>query len=88
VINSDAQDITPNDDADSLLAEIAKGASSDPTVPAPPSEAEGVPSVVLHTIPHESPLEKSIPESIPSDQEISESGELPPSKDDLENVSY
>lgn len=93
VINSDAQDITPNDDADSLLAEIAKGADATPTVPAPPADGEEVPAVVLHNIPHESSLGKSIPhespaqKSIPSDPEISESGELPTSKDDLENVS-
>ena len=75
VIDTQAVDVTPNDDADSLLAEIAKGQDSDPTVPAPPDLADDHPVLDIHTIPHESsvpesiphesPLENSIPESIP-----------------------
>jgi hypothetical protein len=61
VISSDIQDITPSDDADSLLAEIAKGADATPTVGAPPAVADDHPAVILHTIPRESPPENSIP---------------------------
>jgi len=74
VISSDVQDVTPNDDADSLLAEIAKGVDATPTVPVPPESAEGYLGVTLHSIPHEPPLEKSIPhessvpESIPHEE--------------------
>lgn len=91
VIDTQATDVTPNDDADSLLDEIksakssddaqvfddayaqeAKEADSDPTVPAPPAAPCMVPADGIHSITHESPLEKSIthegssPESIPS----------------------
>jgi hypothetical protein len=70
VISNDVQDVTPNDDADSLLAEIAKGVDATPTVPAPPAEAEEYLGVTLHSIPHESPDKKSneSPESIPHDE--------------------
>jgi hypothetical protein len=61
VIDTQATDITPNDDADSLLAEIAKGAESDPTVPAPPAEPFDHPVLDIHTIPHESLSQESIP---------------------------
>jgi hypothetical protein len=103
VIDTQATDVTPNDDADSLLEEIAKGAESDPTVGAPPDVADDHPAVILHTIPHEPPLEKSIPHesssqesiphepplenSIPQPPEIPQSGESTPPKDNLENVS-
>ena len=76
VISNDIQDVTPNDDADSLLQEIAKGADATPTVPAPPVLPEEYLGETLHSIPHESPLEKS-----------NESGESQPSKDSLGNVS-
>jgi hypothetical protein len=76
VIDTQAIDVTPNDDADSLLAEIAKGADVTPTVGAPPDVADDHPAVILHTIPHESP-----------DQKSNESGESAPPKDNLENVS-
>jgi hypothetical protein len=72
VIDTQATDITPNDDADSLLAEIAKGVDSDPTVPAPPAESDEYLVLDIHTIPHEPTLENSIPhespESIPHDE--------------------
>jgi hypothetical protein len=70
VISSDIQDVTPNDDADSLLAEIAKGADSDPTVPAPPAESDEYLVLDIHTIPHEPALENSIPHEQPSQESI------------------
>jgi hypothetical protein len=66
VISSDVQDVTPHDDADSLLAEIAKGQDSTPTVPPTPELPEEYLGETLHSIPHESPLEKSIPHKQPS----------------------
>lgn len=72
VIDTQATDITPNDDADSLLAEIAKGADETPTVGAPPAESDEYLVLDIHTIPHESPSPNSIPhespESIPHDE--------------------
>jgi hypothetical protein len=93
VIDTQAIDVTPNDDADSLLEEIAKGADATPTVPVPPAVADDHPAVILHTIPHESSIENSIPHepplenSIPQPPEIPQSGESTPPKDNLENVS-
>ena len=93
VISSDIQDVTPSDDADSLLQEIAKGADATPTVPVPPAVADDHPAVILHTIPHESSSQESIPHepplenSIPQSPEIPQSGESTPPKDNLENVS-
>jgi hypothetical protein len=82
VIDTQATDITPNDDADSLLAEIAKGADSDPTHSPPPAEADEYLVLDIHTIPHESPSPNSIPhESIPhesSDSSIRIHTEEPP----------
>lgn len=86
VIDTQAIDVTPNDDADSLLAEIAKGADVTPTVGAPPDVADDHPAVILHTIPHESSSQESIPHESP-DQKSNESGESTPPKDNLENVS-
>jgi hypothetical protein len=99
VINTQATDITPNDDADSLLQEIAKGADATPTVPAPPDVADDHPVLDIHTIPHESPSQNSIPHEPPLENsiphyspneisiEITQSGESNPPKDNLENVS-
>jgi hypothetical protein len=77
VIDTQATDITPNDDADSLLAEIAKGADSDPTVPAPPAESDEYLVLDIHTIPHESPSPESIPHES-SDSSIRIQTEEPP----------
>jgi hypothetical protein len=77
VIDTQATDITPNDDADSLLAEIAKGVDSDPTVPVPPAEADEYLVLDIHTIPHEAPLENSIPHES-SDSSIRIHTEEPP----------
>jgi hypothetical protein len=77
VIDTQAVDVTPNDDADSLLAEIAKGADATPTVPAPPELPEEYLVLDIHTIPHESsapesiPHESSPPESIPHESQES-----------------
>ena len=78
VIDTQATDVTPNDDADSLMSEIAKRADATPTVPAPPAEPFDHPVLDIHTIPHEPALENSIPhessppnsipESIPHDE--------------------
>ena len=85
VIDTQAIDVTPNDDADSLLQEIAKGADATPTVGAPPDEAEEYPVLHIHTIPHEPPLEKSIPHESPdqkSNPHESPSDTNEPPKDD------
>jgi hypothetical protein len=93
VIDTQAVDITPNDDADSLLAELSKEAEATPTVPVHPVVADDHPAVILHTIPHESSIENSIPHepplenSIPQPPEIPQSGESTPPKGNLENVS-
>jgi hypothetical protein len=93
VIDTQAIDVTPNDDADTLMSEIAKRADATPTVPAPPAEPFDHPAVYIHTIPHESlsqesiPHESSIENSIPQPPEIPQSGESTPPKENLENVS-
>jgi hypothetical protein len=80
VIDTQATDITPNDDADSLLDEINSAKKpdndaaheeiesnvydsqdSDPTVPPPPDFSDDHPVLDIHTIPHEAPVENSIP---------------------------
>jgi hypothetical protein len=79
VINTQAEDITPNnDDADSLLAELNETPpenqnqpDDDPTVPAPPDLGVEYPMDYIHSIPHKStsqksdPHESSVSESIP-----------------------
>jgi hypothetical protein len=67
VINTQAEDITPNnDDADSLLAELSEPAviesnqpDVDPTGVPPPAEGFDHPMDSIHSIPHESPNQKS-----------------------------
>jgi len=66
VINDKAEDITPNDDAESLLAELNEPAiiesnqpDDDPTGVPPPVFAEDHPVDSIHSIPHESPNQKS-----------------------------
>lgn len=90
VIDTQAVDVTPNDDADSLLAELARPTPSDtnvddatPTGVPPPAVACDHPAVHIHTIPHEATLENSISESNKKPQ----SGESTPPKDKLENIS-
>jgi len=92
-ITGQVTDVTPADDADSLLAEIqsAKTPDADPTVPVPPvSDACDVGNYI-HTIPLEISNPDSIPLEIPVENpnsgELHESGELqtPPVSD--ENVS-
>ena len=81
VIDSQTVDVTPNDDADSLLNEINAAKSEpiesnvcdsedgDPTVVAPPDLVVEYPAGDIHTIPHEQPSQKSIPhEQSQSDQ--------------------
>ena len=91
VMSNDAQDIVPNDDADSLLAELnAKYEDATPTGTPPPELVKVYLGEVLHSIPLESSNENSIPtpESTPNpDSKNSESGEFTPSKDNLGNVS-
>jgi hypothetical protein len=78
VINTQAEDITVNDDADSLLAELSETPpenqnqpDDDPTVPAPPDLGVEYPMDYIHSIPHTLPSQKSDPhesfvsESIP-----------------------
>jgi len=79
VISSDIQDVTPSDDADSLLAEIAKGADSDPTHSPPPDVADEYLVLDIHTIPHEGVSQESIPhEANPDDKDIRIQTEEPP----------
>jgi len=79
VIDTQATDVTPNDDADSLLAEIAKGADSDPTVGAPPAESDEYLVLDIHTIPHEGVSQESIShEANPDDKDIRIHTEEPP----------
>jgi hypothetical protein len=86
-ITGQVTDITPADDADSLLAEInsAKSPDADPTVPVPPPLGVACVGVPIHTI----PLEISNPDSIPLEipVENSKSGELQPPPESDENVS-
>jgi hypothetical protein len=85
VIDTQAIDVTPNDDADSLLEEIAKGADATPTVPTPPESAEEYPVLHIHSIPHESSIENSIPHESPdqkSNPHESPSDTNEPPKDD------
>jgi len=96
VIDTQATDVTPNDDADSLLDEInaAKSeeidsnvddiADADPTVGTPPDLSDEYLGLDIHTIPHESPSQKSDPhepsleKSIPHKQSQSDQSEDPP----------
>jgi hypothetical protein len=76
-ITGQVTDITPADDADSLLQEInsAKVAQADPTVPVPPDVGVCDVGEAIHTIPLEIPAENS------------KSGELQPPPISDENVS-
>ena len=60
-ITGNVEDITPNDDADSLLDEIQNARDSDPTVPVPPECDVADGCEPLHTIPLKSSNDKSIP---------------------------
>jgi len=77
-ITGQVTDITPADDADSLLAEInsAKSPDADPTAPVPPPLGVARAGVPIHTIPLEIPSENS-----------NESGELQPPPESDEKVS-
>lgn len=76
VINTQAEDITPNnDDADSLLAELNETPpqnqevpDADPTGVPPPALVDDHPVDSIHSIPHESPPENSIPHTLPLDK--------------------
>jgi hypothetical protein len=87
-ITGQVTDITPADDADSLLAEInsAKVADADPTVPVPPVSDVACVGEAIHTIPLEFPVENSIPLE-QSSENFNESGELQPPPESDENVS-
>jgi hypothetical protein len=68
VINDKAEDITVNDDADSLLAELNETPpenqevpDADPTVPVPPALAVEYPMDSIHSIPHKPLVDLSIP---------------------------
>jgi len=97
-ITGQVTDITPADDAESLLAEInsAKSPEADPTHSPPPVSDVACVGVHIHTIPLEIPSENSIPleisnpDSIPlkvSNENSNESGELQPPPESDENVS-
>ena len=77
VINDKAEDITPNDDADSLLAELSEptviesnAPDDDPTGVPPPAEGFDHPVDSIHSIPHESSVNLSIPHTLPSQNSI------------------
>jgi hypothetical protein len=70
VMNTQAEDITVNDDADSLLAELNETPTEnqnqpddDPTGVPPPDLGVEYPVDYIHSIPHESPNQNSIPPS-------------------------
>jgi hypothetical protein len=88
VINADVQDVTVNDDADSLLEEL-KSADANPTVPAPPELVEEYLGEDIHTIPHEPPSPESIPDErfAKAEKDLRESGEIVSIKDALGNTS-
>jgi hypothetical protein len=92
-ITGQVTDITPADDADSLLAEInsAKSPDADPTHSPPPASDVACVGVHIHTIPLEIPSENSIPLEFPEENsnsgELHESGELQPPPVSDENVS-
>jgi len=77
VINDKVEDITPNDDADSLLAELSEPPTiesnepeDDPTGVPPPAEGFDHPMDSIHSIPHESSVNLSIPHTLPSQNSI------------------
>jgi len=71
-ITGQVTDITPADDADSLLEEInsAKSPDADPTVPVPPDLGVARACVAIHTIPLEISKELSIPLEIPVENSL------------------
>ena len=79
-ITGQVSDVTPNDDADSLLEEInsAKSQDADPTVPAPPVNDALASDLRIHAIP--------LKVSNKNSNEISKSGELQPPPQLDENV--
>jgi hypothetical protein len=93
VINTQAEDINVNDDADSLLAELNEipqenqnQPDDDPTVVPPPELAVEYPMDYIHSIPHTLPSQNSIPhessvsESIPHEPlaDLSDNEDTPP----------
>lgn len=75
VISSDVQDVTPNNDADSLLAELreptpedSESPDADPTGVPPPVFAEDHPIDYIHSIPHTLSPENSIPHTTPPEK--------------------
>ena len=90
-ITGQVTDVTHTDDADSLLAEIAKLPDADPTVPVPPPLGVCDVGEPIHTIPLEITSENSIPLEISNENsnsgKLHESGELQPPPISDENVS-
>ena len=77
VINDKAEDITPNDDADSLLAELneppiieSNAPDDDPTGVPPPELVDEYPVDSIHSIPHTLPSQNSIPHESPLGKSI------------------
>jgi fructose-specific phosphotransferase system component IIB len=87
VMNTQAEDITVNDDADSLLAELSETPpenqnqpDDDPTVPAPPDLGVEYPMDYIHSIPHESTSQKSDPHESPNQKSNEEAPHVYPDK--------
>jgi len=87
VMNTQAEDITVNDDADSLLAELSEppviesnAPDDDPTVPAPPAEGFDHPMDSIHSIPHTLPSQKSDPHESPNQKSNEEAPHVYPDK--------
>jgi hypothetical protein len=87
VMNTQAEDITVNDDADSLLAELNETPpenqnqpDDDPTVPAPPDLGVEYPMDYIHSIPHESTSQKSDPHESPNQKSNEEAPHVYPDK--------
>jgi len=80
VMNTQAEDINVNDDADSLLAELSEPPviesnqpDDDPTVPAPPDLGVEYPMDYIHSIPHKPLADLSIPHESTSQKSDPES---------------
>jgi hypothetical protein len=77
VINDKAEDITPNDDAESLLAELneppvieSNQPDDDPTGVPPPAVGFDHPMDSIHSIPHNQSSPESDPHATPLEKSI------------------
>ena len=88
VINDKVEDITPNDDGDSLLAELSEPPTiesnqpdDDPTHSPPTDLGVEYPMDSIHSIPHESSNQNSIPHTLPVNLSIPHESSPDPDKE-------